>query len=61
MVCEACSKNLMQHLLKVKTISEDELGDIAAQMLQGISYVHDIGLVHRDTCWKIIFKLNRSK
>ena len=48
MVCEACAKNLMQHLLHVKTISEDELGDVAAQMLRGISHVHYIGLVHRE-------------
>mmetsp|Transcript_46497 Transcript_46497/g.101164 ORF Transcript_46497/g.101164 Transcript_46497/m.101164 type:complete len:413 (+) Transcript_46497:47-1285(+) len=48
MVCEACSKNLMQHLLHVKTISEDELGDVTAQMLRGISHMHNIGLVHRD-------------
>eukprot|EP00438_Fugacium_kawagutii_P016508 Skav225448 [mRNA] locus=scaffold3785:1759:3420:- [translate_table: standard] len=51
MVCEACSKNLMQHLLKVKTISEDELGEVTAQMLRGISHVHNIGLVHREAWW----------
>ena len=49
MVCEACSKNLMQHLLHVKTISEEELGDVTAQMLRGISHMHNIGLVHRET------------
>ena len=53
MVCEACAKNLMQHLLHVKTISEEELGDVAAQMLRGISHMHNIGLVHRET-WRSV-------
>ncbi|CAK9049379.1 unnamed protein product [Durusdinium trenchii] len=48
LVCEACEKNLMQHLLHVKTISEDELGEVAAQMLRSIAHVHFLGMVHRD-------------
>jgi len=48
MVCELCNKNLMQHLLHVKTISEEELGDLTAQMLRAIGHVHKVGLVHRD-------------
>ena len=47
LVCEACEKNLMQHLLHVKTISEDELGEVAAQMLRSIAHVHFLGMVHR--------------
>lgn len=47
MVCELCNKNLMQHLLHVKTISEEELGDLTAQMLRAIGHVHKVGLVHR--------------
>ena len=49
MVCELCQKNLMQHLLTVKRISEATLGEVAAQMALSISHVHSIGLVHRAT------------
>mmetsp|Transcript_50376 Transcript_50376/g.117530 ORF Transcript_50376/g.117530 Transcript_50376/m.117530 type:complete len:424 (+) Transcript_50376:71-1342(+) len=48
MVCEICKRNLMQHLLHAKTLSEEEFATLAAQMLRGISHVHDVGLVHRD-------------
>lgn len=47
MVCELCQKNLMQHLLTVKRISEAALGEVAAQMALSISHVHSIGLIHR--------------
>ncbi|CAE7537502.1 CAMK2D, partial [Symbiodinium natans] len=48
MVCEICKRNLMQHLLHVKTLAEDEFATLASEMLKGIHHLHTIGLVHRD-------------
>ena len=38
----------MQHLLHVKTLSEEEFATLASEMLLGIQHLHTVGLVHRD-------------
>ncbi|CAE7380421.1 CAMK2D [Symbiodinium pilosum] len=48
MVCEVCKRNLMQHLLHVKTLAEEEFATLASEMLHGIQHLHTVGLVHRD-------------
>lgn len=48
MVCEKGQRNLMQHLLMVKVLTEEEFATLASEMLHGIQHIHTVGLVHRD-------------
>ena len=38
----------MQHLLMVKTLTEEEFATFASEMRHGLQHLHTVGLVHRD-------------
>jgi serine/threonine protein kinase len=40
--------SLQDHILKSSTYNEDEAARLVMQMLQGVQYLHSLGIVHRD-------------
>jgi len=48
MVMEKCSCGLYQALRNMPDVTERDLGNILAQMLQGISHCHSVNIIHRD-------------
>jgi len=47
-VMERCASSLFQHLAAIPDLNERSLGSIVAEMLDALSHVHSVGVVHRD-------------
>jgi serine/threonine protein kinase len=40
--------SLQDYILRSSTYNEDEAARLVMQMLQGVQYLHSLGIVHRD-------------